>query len=133
MHRALVLAAWGRGYVEPNPMVGCVLVRDGSVLAEGYHRRFGGPHAEVDALAAAGDAARGATAYVTLEPCCHQGKTGPCTDALLGAGVTRVVAAMSDPFPQVAGQGLRILEQAGVRTAVGLLDGQARLLNCALP
>ncbi len=129
MRRALALAVRGRGRVEPNPMVGCVLVRDGAVVAEGYHRRFGGPHAEVDALSSAGDAARGATVYVTLEPCCHRGKTGPCTEALLAAGVARVVAAMSDPFPQVAGKGLKILQQAGVPTAAGLLEDQARRLN----
>jgi diaminohydroxyphosphoribosylaminopyrimidine deaminase/5-amino-6-(5-phosphoribosylamino)uracil reductase len=129
MRRALVLAARGRGAVEPNPMVGCVLVRDGTVIAEGYHRRFGGPHAEVEALDAAGAGARGSTAYVSLEPCCHRGKTGPCTDALLAAGVSRVVAAMADPFAQVAGEGLRALAAAGVRTAVGLLEDQARLLN----
>lgn len=129
MRKALALALRGRGSVEPNPMVGCVLVRDGVVIAEGYHRKFGGPHAEVDALARAQGRARGATAYVTLEPCCHQGKTGPCTEALLAAGVARVVAAMADPFPQVAGQGLRLLDQAGMRTAVGLLEDDARLLN----
>ena len=129
MRKAISLAMRGRGCVEPNPMVGCVLVRDGQVIAEGYHRRFGGPHAEVDALAKAGEAARGATAYVTLEPCCHTGKTGPCTQALLAAGVARVIVAMTDPFPQVAGKGLELLAAAGVQTAVGLLEDQARLLN----
>jgi len=129
MRRALALAARGRGSVEPNPMVGCVLVRDGRVIGEGYHRRFGGPHAEVDALDAAGGAARGATAYVTLEPCCHHGKTGPCTDALLAGGIARVVAAMVDPFAEVAGKGLRVLAAAGVQTSVGLLEGEARSLN----
>lgn len=129
MRRALALAARGRGRVEPNPMVGCVLVKDDAVIAEGYHRRFGGPHAEVDALTRAGARASRSTAYVTLEPCCHTGKTGPCTEALLAAGVARVVAAMADPFPQVAGKGLQILQQAGVQTAVGLCEHEARLLN----
>src|SRR5207253_11456155 len=105
MQRALELAERGRGYVEPNPLVGAVLVRDGQMVGESWHERFGGPHAEINALTAAGDAARGATLYVTLEPCCHHGKTPPCTDALLGAGIARVVAAMADPFPQVAGRG----------------------------
>src|SRR5919198_6113215 len=105
MRRALELAERGRGYVEPNPLVGAVVVRDGGAVGEGWHQRFGEAHAEVNALAAAGEAARGATLYVTLEPCCHHGKTPPCTDALLRAGIARVVAAMRDPFPQVAGQG----------------------------
>src|SRR5437764_9778363 len=109
MARALELAERGRGHVEPNPLVGAVVVRDGQLVGEGWHQRYGEAHAEVNALAAAGAAARGATLYVTLEPCCHQGKTPPCTDAILRAGVGRVVAAMSDPFPQVAGQGAAIL------------------------
>jgi diaminohydroxyphosphoribosylaminopyrimidine deaminase/5-amino-6-(5-phosphoribosylamino)uracil reductase len=129
MRRSLALAARGRGRVEPNPMVGCVLVKDAAVIAEGYHRQFGGPHAEVDALRQAGERARGSTAYVTLEPCCHIGKTGPCTDALLAAGVARVIAAMADPFPQVAGKGLQILQQAGMQAAVGLCEQEARQLN----
>src|SRR5919204_2332920 len=106
MQRALELAERGRGFVEPNPMVGAVVVRDGAVVGEGWHQRYGGPHAEVHALEAAGAAARGATLYVTLEPCCHHGKTPPCTDVVLRAGVGRVVAAMFDPFPQVAGKGV---------------------------
>src|SRR5947199_2426501 len=114
MRRALELAERGRGFVEPNPLVGAVLVRDGKLLGEGWHQRFGAAHAEVNALAAAGDAARGATLYVTLEPCCHHGKTPPCTDAVLRAGVARVVAALTDPFPQVAGQGAALLRAAGV-------------------
>src|SRR3954453_22218995 len=114
MRHALALAARGRGHVEPNPMVGAVVVRDGVAVGEGWHQRFGGPHAEVHALAAAGDAARGATLYVTLEPCCHIGKTPPCTDAVLRAGIRRVVAAMLDPFPQVAGRGVNQLRAAGV-------------------
>src|SRR5436305_11228462 len=114
VERALRLAERSRGFVEPNPLVGAVVVRDGRVVGEGWHERYGGPHAEVHALAAAGEAARGATLYVTLEPCCHHGKTPPCTDAVLRAGVRRVVAALADPFPQVAGRGAALLRQAGV-------------------
>ena len=114
MRRALELAAQGQGFVEPNPMVGCVIARGAEIVGEGWHRRFGQAHAEVDALQIAGPRARGATLYVTLEPCCHQGKTPPCTRALLAAGVARVVAAMADPFPQVAGGGLAELRAAGV-------------------
>src|ERR1700719_3250933 len=120
MQRALELAERGRGHVEPNPLVGAVVVRQGRVAGEGWHQRFGQAHAEVNALAAAGDAARGATLYVTLEPCCHHGKTPPCTDAVLRAGIRRLVAAMADPFPLVAGQGARLLEAAGVTVEVGL-------------
>src|SRR5581483_9295994 len=123
------LAARGRGAVEPNPMVGAVVVRDGRCVGEGWHQRYGGPHAEVHALAAAGEAARGATLYVTLEPCCHHGKTPPCTDAVLAAGVARVVAAMSDPFSQVSGQGAARLRQAGVAVEVGACEAEARRLN----
>ncbi|MBX6316718.1 MAG: bifunctional diaminohydroxyphosphoribosylaminopyrimidine deaminase/5-amino-6-(5-phosphoribosylamino)uracil reductase RibD, partial [Isosphaeraceae bacterium] len=129
MHRALAEAERGRGAVEPNPMVGAVVVRDARLVGVGHHARFGGPHAEVVALAAAGEAARGATLYVTLEPCCHFGKTPPCTDAILRAGVTRVVAAMRDPFPQVAGGGLARLRAAGVAVEVGLEAEAARRLN----
>jgi diaminohydroxyphosphoribosylaminopyrimidine deaminase/5-amino-6-(5-phosphoribosylamino)uracil reductase len=125
MARALELARRGEGHVEPNPMVGCVVVRDGAVVGEGWHTRFGGPHAEVEALTAAGDAARGATAYVTLEPCGHTGKTPPCTLALVRAGVARVVAAHRDPNPQVDGRGLAQLAAAGVEVAVGVLEDQA--------
>src|SRR5262249_54049823 len=119
MRHALALAERGRGHVEPNPLVGAVVVRDGVIVGEGWHQRYGGPHAEVHALAAAGGAARGATLYVTLEPCCHHGKTPPCTDAVLRAGIARVVAAMEDPFPQVAGKGAAILRAAGVTVEVG--------------
>lgn len=129
MRRAMMLAARGRGRVEPNPMVGCVIVRRGQIVGEGYHRRFGGPHAEVHALRAAGDAARGATVCVTLEPCCHFGKTPPCTDALLAAGVRRVVAAMCDPFPKVSGHGLAILRRHGVEVSTGQLEAEAIELN----
>src|SRR5438046_3362161 len=123
MQRALELAERGRGAVEPNPLVGAVVVRDGRVVGAGWHQRYGGPHAEVHALAAAGEAARGATLYVTLEPCCHHGKTPPCTDAVLRAGVSRVVAAMLDPFPQIAGQGASILRAAGVALRGGVCEG----------
>jgi len=129
MLRALELAARGRGWVEPNPLVGCVIVREGRIVGRGWHRKFGGPHAEVDALAVAGSQARGADLYVTLEPCCHHGKTPPCTQAILQAGVSRVVAAMADPFPQVAGGGLAELAAAGVRVEVGCCEAEARRLN----
>lgn len=129
MRRALDLAARGRGAVEPNPMVGAVVVRNGVVVGEGYHQRYGGPHAEVHALEAAGAAAAGSTLYVTLEPCCHHGKTPPCTDSVLRSGVRRVVAAMQDPFPQVAGGGLNRLRDAGLEVAVGVLEAAARQLN----
>jgi diaminohydroxyphosphoribosylaminopyrimidine deaminase/5-amino-6-(5-phosphoribosylamino)uracil reductase len=129
MRRALELAERGRGYVEPNPLVGAVVVRDGVLVGEGWHQRYGGPHAEIHALAAAGEAARGATLYVTLEPCCHHGKTPPCTDAVLRAGVKRIVVAMADPFPQVAGQGIGLLRAAGVGVEVGLCEGEAVELN----
>jgi diaminohydroxyphosphoribosylaminopyrimidine deaminase/5-amino-6-(5-phosphoribosylamino)uracil reductase len=129
MRRALAEAERGRGAVEPNPMVGAVVVRDGRLIAVGHHVRFGGPHAEVVALERAGEAARGATVYVTLEPCCHQGKTPPCADALLRAGVGRVVAAMSDPFPKVAGGGIARLRDAGVAVEVGILESLALALN----
>ncbi len=119
MRRALVLAARGAGHVAPNPMVGAVVVRDGVVVGEGWHARFGGPHAEVVALAAAGAAAKGATVYVTLEPCAHHGKTPPCTGALLAAGVTRVVFAVSDPNPIAAG-GAQWLREAGIAVVGGV-------------
>ncbi|HOM17717.1 MAG TPA: bifunctional diaminohydroxyphosphoribosylaminopyrimidine deaminase/5-amino-6-(5-phosphoribosylamino)uracil reductase RibD [Thermoguttaceae bacterium] len=129
MERALELARLGQGWVEPNPMVGCVIAHGPEVVGEGWHQRFGGAHAEVEALREAGQRARGATLYVTLEPCCHQGKTPPCTEAILAAGVQRVVAAMKDPFPQVAGQGLRRLAEAGLEVHCGLLEAEARRLN----
>ena len=127
MRHALTLASRGRGHVEPNPMVGAVVVRDGVVIGEGWHQHYGGPHAEVFALV--GNAARGATLYVTLEPCCHFGKTPPCTDAILAAGVRRVVAAMADPFPKVAGGGIALLRNAGVEVEVGVCEAVARRLN----
>lgn len=129
MRRALALAARGEGSVEPNPMVGCAIVRDSRIVGEGWHRRFGGPHAEVNALRAAGGRARGANVYVTLEPCCHHGKTPPCTDALIAAGVGRVIAAMRDPFPRVRGRGLRLLRSARIGVDVGLCEAAAVALN----
>ena len=131
MRRALVLAAAGRGAVEPNPMVGAVIVRDGEVLGEGCHRRFGGPHAEIEALrsaTAAGRNVRGATMYVTLEPCCHHGKTPPCAQALIEAGISRVVAAMQDPDEHVAARGFAMLREAGVEVEVGVCGREARRL-----
>ena len=125
MARALQLARRGQYSAMPNPHVGCVLVRDGLIIGEGFTCPAGGNHAEIEALQAAGDA-KGATAYVTLEPCSHQGKTGPCADALVKAGVARVVAAMSDPNPQVSGQGLDKLRAAGVAVECGLLESEAR-------
>jgi diaminohydroxyphosphoribosylaminopyrimidine deaminase/5-amino-6-(5-phosphoribosylamino)uracil reductase len=131
MRLALELAGRGLGHVEPNPMVGCVLVRHGVAIAQGFHRQFGGPHAEVEAVQSLDSitAARGATAYVSLEPCCHHGKTPPCSRVLIEAGIARVVVAMVDPFPRVSGGGLRELQQAGIETTVGVLAHQAEQLN----
>jgi diaminohydroxyphosphoribosylaminopyrimidine deaminase/5-amino-6-(5-phosphoribosylamino)uracil reductase len=129
MARALQLAARGLYTTSPNPRVGCVIVRDGHVVGEGWHERAGTPHAEVHALLAAGDAARGATAYVTLEPCSHHGRTPPCAEALVNAGVGRVVAAMTDPNPLVAGGGISMLTLAGIEAEVGLMEVEARALN----
>jgi len=129
MTRALELARLGIYSTPPNPAVGCVLVRDGRVIGEGHHRRTGGPHAEVHAIEAAGEAARGATAYVNLEPCSHFGRTPPCTRALLAAGVARVVCALRDPDPRVAGGGLEELTRAGVAVESGLLASDAAELN----
>ncbi|WP_324563436.1 bifunctional diaminohydroxyphosphoribosylaminopyrimidine deaminase/5-amino-6-(5-phosphoribosylamino)uracil reductase RibD [Plasticicumulans sp.] len=130
MARALALAARGLNTTSPNPRVGCVLVApDGEVIGEGWHERAGEPHAEVHALRAAGGRARGATAYVTLEPCSHHGRTPPCADALIEAGVARVVAAMADPNPQVAGRGLARLRAAGIAVECGLLEAEAQALN----
>jgi diaminohydroxyphosphoribosylaminopyrimidine deaminase/5-amino-6-(5-phosphoribosylamino)uracil reductase len=129
MARALRLAERGLLTTAPNPRVGCVLVNAGTVVGEGWHERAGEPHAEINALQQAGPRAAGATAYVTLEPCCHQGRTPPCTDALIAAGVARVVAAMEDPNPQVAGTGLATLRHAGIDTAAGLLAAAAEQLN----
>lgn len=129
MRRALALAEQGRGYVEPNPMVGCVIVRYDQIVGEGYHERFGGPHAEVQALNDSRGRAAGSTLYVTLEPCCHVGKTPPCTQAVIAAGVKRVVAAMRDPFPKVAGGGFAELRRAGIEVVDGVLQEEAEELN----
>ena len=129
MARALRLAERGAYTARPNPMVGCVIARDGEVVGEGWHQRKGGPHAEVFALEAAGDRARGATAYVSLEPCAHHGSTPPCAEALVVAGVARVVAAMRDPFPSVDGAGFERLQAAGIVVEHGLMEAQARELN----
>lgn len=129
MTRALRLAERGAFTTRPNPMVGCVIARDEAVLGEGFHQRAGQAHAEVLALQAAGEGARGATAYVTLEPCAHTGRTGPCADALVAAGVSRVVAAMRDPFPHVDGAGFDQLRAAGIAVETGLMEAQARQLN----
>jgi diaminohydroxyphosphoribosylaminopyrimidine deaminase/5-amino-6-(5-phosphoribosylamino)uracil reductase len=126
MAHALRLALRGEGVVEPNPMVGCVIVRERQIVGEGFHEEFGYPHAELVALENAGEAARGATLYVTLEPCCHHGKTPPCTKALIKSGVARVVAATEDPFPQVAGRGIAELRTAGITCDVGVLATEAR-------
>ena len=125
MARALALTARGRDTCTPNPNVGCVIVKDGRVIGEGWHERAGEPHAEARALDACGESPEGATAYVTLEPCCHQGRTGPCTDRLLQARIARVVAALEDPFPQVKGQGAARLRDAGVRVDIGLMAAEA--------
>ncbi len=129
MSRALELARRGLYTTDPNPRVGCVLVRAGEVIAEGWHARAGEAHAEVSALRAAGERARGATAYVSLEPCCHQGRTGPCTEQLVAAGIARVVVAMIDPDPRTSGRGLAALERAGIEVSSGLLEEEARALN----
>ncbi len=131
MARALALAARGRGMTSPNPMVGAVVVRDGVVLAERFHERAGAPHAEAAALEAAGPAARGATLYVTLEPCNHVGRTPPCVAAILRAGVRRVVAAVRDPNPRVTGGGAAALAAAGLEVSLGCLEAEARELNQA--
>lgn len=129
MSHALQLAERGLYGTDPNPRVGCVLVKDNVVVGTGWHEVAGGPHAEIHALNSAGAGARGATAYVTLEPCCHYGKTPPCTDALIAAGITRVVAAMTDPNPKVGGKGLQQLRDAGIEVESGLLESQALALN----
>jgi len=129
MRRALALARLGEGNVQPNPLVGAIVVRDGVDVGHGYHARFGGPHAEVHALDRAGEAARDATLYVTLEPCCHHGKTPPCTDAIIDAGVSRVVVARTDPNPRVAGGGISLLRDAGIDVTVGVCQTEARRLN----
>jgi len=129
MARALELAARGRGLTSPNPMVGAVVVRDGQVVGEGFHRRAGSEHAEIEALARAGAQARGATLYVALEPCVHQGRTPPCAPVLLESGLSRVVVAVLDPNPKVNGRGVQALREAGVSVTVGVLGEEARALN----
>jgi len=129
MSRALTLAARAQNTTDPNPRVGCVLVNGSEIVGEGWHQRAGEAHAEVNAIAAAGPRAAGATAYVSLEPCRHHGRTGPCTEALKAAGVRRVVAAMTDPDPRTAGAGLAALDAAGIQVTSGVLEGEARALN----
>ncbi len=129
MARALQLAQRGLYTTTPNPRVGCVIVRDGVTIGEGWHERAGAPHAEINALAAAGDRARGATASVSLEPCHHHGRTPPCDEALIAAGVKRVVAAMNDPDPRTAGHGMERIKQAGIEVATGMLEDEAHELN----
>lgn len=129
MKTALDLAGKALGRTSPNPLVGCVLVKDGQIIGEGYHRQAGTPHAEIHALSAAGEKARGATAYVTLEPCSHFGRTPPCADALIHAGIQRAVLAMRDPNPLVSGQGITRLREAGIKVDVGLMSQEASLLN----
>lgn len=129
MRAALALARRGLGNVAPNPAVGCVIVRDGAVVGRGWTQPGGRPHAETEALARAGEAARGATAYVTLEPCCHWGRTPPCTDALIAAGIARAVVALRDPDPRVNGEGLDRLRAAGIAVTEGVLEAEAARLN----
>ena len=132
MKRALALARRAKGRTSPNPMVGAVLVKRGRVIAEAYHRKAGTPHAEALAIASAGDKAGGATLYVTLEPCCHTNKrTPPCTEAIMSSGISRVVVAMKDPNPQVAGKGISMLEKAGIAVKGGIMEKEARELNLA--
>lgn len=129
MRECLRLARRGAGRVSPNPMVGALLVRKGRILARGYHRRFGGPHAEIDCLSRFSGSFRGTTLYVNLEPCSHQGKTPPCARAIVESGIPEVVVAMQDPNPLVAGRGIRLLRRAGVRVRLGVLENEARELN----
>lgn len=129
MSRAIQLAYRGLYTTDPNPRVGCVLVKNGRIIGEGWHERAGEPHAEINALLRAVEHAQGATAYVTLEPCCHHGKTPPCSDALIAAQLARVVIAMQDPNPKVAGNGIQQLRGAGMQVETGLLEAQARALN----
>ncbi len=129
MERALSLAEKGAGRVNPNPLVGAVVVRDGSIIGEGWHERFGGLHAERNALAACHEGAEGGTLYVTLEPCCHHGKTPPCTEAILTHKISRVVIGSPDPNPLVSGEGVRILREAGIAVTEGVLRDRCDALN----
>ncbi len=129
MQRAIEMASRARGRTSPNPMVGAVIVKDGQIIGEGYHQKAGTPHAEIHALQSAGPEASGATLYVSLEPCCHHGRTPPCTEAVIKAGIKRVVIAVLDPNPKVAGKGLEILQQAGMETEVGVMQEAAVQLN----
>ena len=129
MREALRLAGHAAGRTSPNPLVGAVLVKDGRIVAEGWHRRAGSEHAETQAIRMAGDLAKDATLYVTLEPCAHQGRTGPCAEAVIRAGIRRVVAAMDDPNPRVHGRGFRRLREAGIEVVTGVLEEEARRLN----
>ena len=129
MREALRIARYAEGRTSPNPLVGAVIVRDGRIIAEGWHRKAGTPHAEIHALRMAGDLARGATLYVTLEPCSHYGRTGPCAKAVAEAGIARVVVAMQDPNPKVAGRGMEMLRAAGVEVCCGVLAAEAARLN----
>ena len=130
MKRALKLATRGRGSTFPNPMVGAIILDcDGNLAGDGFHRKCGAPHAEVVAISSAGDAASGGTMIVTLEPCCHHGRTGPCTDEIIRAGISRIVIAMTDPDPRVSGKGIKQLESAGIEVETGLLSEKARELN----
>ncbi len=128
MHRALKLAKRGEGHVEPNPMVGCVIADGEQVIGEGWHQQFGGPHAEIVAIQAAGERLSGATLYVTLEPCCHHGKTLPCTDQIIAVGISRVVVALEDPYHEVHGQGITQLQKSGLEVEIGLLSEEANVL-----
>ena len=131
MRQALKLAEKARGQTSPNPMVGAVVVQNGEVVGQGFHQKSGTPHAEIHALKDAGDKARGADLYVTLEPCCHFGRTPPCTSAVIKAGIRRVIIAMVDPNPKVAGKGIDILRQAGIEASVGPMTHEAHKLNAS--
>ncbi len=129
MHRALELAQKGAGFVNPNPMVGAVIVKDGRIIGEGYHHAYGQAHAEVDAMRHATDTLKGADIYVTLEPCSHFGKTPPCAQAIVQAGFKEVYVAMTDPNPLVSGKGIAMIKEAGIKVHTGILEAEAKYLN----